>query len=171
MAPGRGPPGAFAPVPTVRAAELASLKQSSPPTRVRDYGAATPAGAGKGRHEMARVRRQKRRRKQKDGSSITNVEDDRGGKAGMTEGGKRHEMTRLRRSLPRIESGAGSLPEGEGFLVWHLCRGASVRPRTGTASSGFSHHRRHRLLLRLRSRLGAAALPWRCESTVERTSK
>ena len=30
-APGRGPSGAFAPVPFVRAAELASLKQSSPP--------------------------------------------------------------------------------------------------------------------------------------------
>ena len=31
LAPGRGPSGAFAPVPTVRAAELASLRQSSPP--------------------------------------------------------------------------------------------------------------------------------------------
>ena len=36
---------AFAPVPTVRAAELASLRQSSPPTRSRDRGVATPAGA------------------------------------------------------------------------------------------------------------------------------
>ncbi len=38
---------AFAPVPTVRAAELASLRQSSPPDRFRDWGVATPAGAGK----------------------------------------------------------------------------------------------------------------------------
>ena len=45
LAPGRGPPGAFAPVPKVRAAELAALRQSSPPTRLRDRGAATPAGA------------------------------------------------------------------------------------------------------------------------------
>ena len=37
--------GAFAPVPTVRAAELASLRQSSPPNKGRDRGAATPAGA------------------------------------------------------------------------------------------------------------------------------
>ena len=61
-APRRGPPGSFAPVPTVRAAELASLKQSSPPYRVRDRGAATPAGAMRWRHEMARRHRQKRRR-------------------------------------------------------------------------------------------------------------
>ena len=40
LAPGRGPPGSFAPVPTVRAAELASLRQSSPPNRFRDWGAA-----------------------------------------------------------------------------------------------------------------------------------
>ena len=39
----------------VWAAELASLKQSSPPTRVRDWGAAAPAGAGEWRHEVARV--------------------------------------------------------------------------------------------------------------------
>ena len=45
LAPGRGPTGAFATVPNVRAAELASLKQSSPPTRIRDWGAAPPAGA------------------------------------------------------------------------------------------------------------------------------
>ena len=44
-APGRGPLGAFASVPIAWAAELASLKQSSPPNRVRDWGAATPAGA------------------------------------------------------------------------------------------------------------------------------
>ena len=43
-APGRSPSGAFAPVPFVRAAELASLGQSSPPHRIRDRGAATPAG-------------------------------------------------------------------------------------------------------------------------------
>ena len=54
LAPGRGPPGAFAPVPKVRAAELASLKQSSPPTRFRDCGAAAPAGALRWRHGMAR---------------------------------------------------------------------------------------------------------------------
>ena len=47
--------GAFAPVPTVRAAELASLKQSSPPNWVRDWGAAAPAGALRWRHGMARV--------------------------------------------------------------------------------------------------------------------
>ena len=47
LAPGRGPPGAFAPVPIAWAAELASLRQSSPPNRVRDWGAATPAGAGR----------------------------------------------------------------------------------------------------------------------------
>ena len=46
-----------------------------------------------------------------------------GEKAGMTEGEKRHEMTWLRRSLPRIESGAGAFPEGEGFFVRDLCRG------------------------------------------------
>ena len=48
-----------------------------------------------------------------------------GEKAGMTEGEKRHEMTWLRRSLPRIESGVGAFPEGEGFFVRDLCRGAS----------------------------------------------
>ena len=52
-APGRGPPGAFAPVPTVRAAELASLRQSSPPHRIRDRGAVSPAGALRWRHGMA----------------------------------------------------------------------------------------------------------------------
>ena len=52
-APGRGPPGAFAPVPKFRAAELASLRQSSPPNRFRDRGAAPPAGAMRWRHEMA----------------------------------------------------------------------------------------------------------------------
>ena len=46
LAPGRGPGGAFAPVPISRAAELASLRQSSPPQSLRDRGAATPAGAG-----------------------------------------------------------------------------------------------------------------------------
>ena len=46
MAPVRGPPGSFAPVPISRAAELASLRQSSPPKRCRDRGAATPEGAG-----------------------------------------------------------------------------------------------------------------------------
>ena len=69
-APGRGPSGAFAPVPKVRAAELASLKQSSPPNRVRDRGAATPAGARRWRHGMARGIHAKN-----PGSSITNVED------------------------------------------------------------------------------------------------
>ncbi len=44
-APGRGPSGVFAPVPKVRAAELAALRQSSPPNKVRDRGAASPAGA------------------------------------------------------------------------------------------------------------------------------
>ena len=87
-------------------------------------------------------------------------------------GDGRHEMAGLQ--LQRITTrsfAALRMTEGEGFLVWHRCRRASTRPRTGTASSGFSHHRRHRLLLRLRSRLAAAALPWRCESTAERTSK
>ena len=37
----------------VWAAELASLKQSSPPTRIRDWGAASPAGALRWRHGMA----------------------------------------------------------------------------------------------------------------------
>ena len=60
--------GAFAPVPTVRAAELASLRQSSPPNRFRDWGAATPAGAGKWRHEMARL--QLRRGHQKSGDPV-----------------------------------------------------------------------------------------------------
>ena len=54
LAPVRGPPGAFAPVPTVRAAELASLKQSSPPNRFRDCGAAPPAGAMRWRQKLAR---------------------------------------------------------------------------------------------------------------------
>ena len=54
-APGRGPSGAFATVPKVRAAELALLKQSSPLNRVRDWGAAAPAGALRWRHGMARV--------------------------------------------------------------------------------------------------------------------
>ena len=53
LAPGRGPSGAFAPVPTVRAAELASLRQSSPPNRVRDWGAAPPAGAMRWRQKLA----------------------------------------------------------------------------------------------------------------------
>ena len=53
-APGRSPRGgAFAPVPFVRAAELASLRQSSPPPRIRDRGAASPAGALRWRHGMA----------------------------------------------------------------------------------------------------------------------
>ena len=39
LAPGRGPKGAFTPVPVAWAAELATLKQSSPPHRiVRDLG-------------------------------------------------------------------------------------------------------------------------------------
>ena len=42
--PGRGPLGAFAPVPFARAAELASLRQSSPPSRIRDQSTAAPAG-------------------------------------------------------------------------------------------------------------------------------
>ena len=54
LAPGRGPSGAFAPVPKVRAAELASLKQSSPPNRIRDRGAAPPAGAMRWRQKLAR---------------------------------------------------------------------------------------------------------------------
>ena len=54
-APGRGPWGAFAPVPKVRAAELASLRQSSPPNKNRERGAATPAGALRWRHGMAGV--------------------------------------------------------------------------------------------------------------------
>ena len=54
MAPVRGPPGSFAPVPTVRAAELASLRQSSPPNRVRDRGKAPPAGAMRWRDKIAR---------------------------------------------------------------------------------------------------------------------
>ena len=45
LAPGRGPIGAFAPVPFVWAAELVSLRQSSPLNRLRDRGAATPEGA------------------------------------------------------------------------------------------------------------------------------
>ena len=52
--------GAFAPVPTVRAAELASLRQSSPPNRGRDWGAASPAGALGWRHGMARYNYQRR---------------------------------------------------------------------------------------------------------------
>ena len=52
-APGRGPLGAFAPVPKVRAAELASLRQSSPYIQIRHRGAATPAGALRWRHVMA----------------------------------------------------------------------------------------------------------------------
>ena len=58
-APGRGPSGAFATVPKVRAAELATLKQSSPLNRVRDRGAATPGGARRWRHGMARGYMQK----------------------------------------------------------------------------------------------------------------
>ena len=52
-APVRGPSGSFAPVPNVRAAELASLKQSSPPNRFRDRGAAPPAGAMRWRQKLA----------------------------------------------------------------------------------------------------------------------
>ena len=59
-APGRGPPGAFATVPISWAAELASLKQSSPPTGFRDCGAASPAGARKWRDEIAGVTAGKR---------------------------------------------------------------------------------------------------------------
>ena len=55
LAPGRGPSGSFAPVPTVRAAELAALRQSSPYNQIRHWGAATPAGAMRWRHEMARA--------------------------------------------------------------------------------------------------------------------
>ena len=47
--------GAFAQVPFVRAAELASLRQSSPPNRFRDRGAAAPAGALSWRHGMAHL--------------------------------------------------------------------------------------------------------------------
>ena len=55
-----GRPGAALRVPLPRsrkvwAAELASLKQSSPPYRIRDRGAAAPAGALRWRHGMARV--------------------------------------------------------------------------------------------------------------------
>ena len=39
--------GAFATVPIAWAAELASLRQSSPQNRLRDWGAATPEGAGR----------------------------------------------------------------------------------------------------------------------------
>ncbi len=46
LAPGRGPRGALAPVPMTWAAELASLRQSSPPNSFRDWSAATPEGAG-----------------------------------------------------------------------------------------------------------------------------
>ena len=53
VSPGRGPPGSFAPVPKVRAAELASLRQSSPPNRVRDWGKAPPAGAMRWRQKLA----------------------------------------------------------------------------------------------------------------------
>ena len=59
LAPGRGPSGAFAPVPTVRAAELAALRQSSPYNQIRHWGAATPAGAMRWRHEMARLQLQR----------------------------------------------------------------------------------------------------------------
>ena len=59
LAPGRGPSGSFAPVPTVRAAELAALRQSSPYNQIRHWGAATPAGAMRWRHEMARLQLQR----------------------------------------------------------------------------------------------------------------
>ena len=45
--PGVAPGGAFATVPIAWAAELASLRQSSPQNRLRDWGAATPEGAGR----------------------------------------------------------------------------------------------------------------------------
>ena len=56
-----GGPGAALRVPLpqsrkVRAAELASLRQSSPPPRIRDRGAASPAGALRWRHGMARYK-------------------------------------------------------------------------------------------------------------------
>ena len=61
-APGRGPSGAFAPVPFVWAAELASLKQSSPPYWIRDRGAAAPAGALGWRQGLARDECKRQRR-------------------------------------------------------------------------------------------------------------
>ena len=54
-APRRGPSGAFASVPKFRAAELAALKQSSPPNKIRDWGVAAPAGALRWRHVMAQL--------------------------------------------------------------------------------------------------------------------
>gem|GEM_PF-3462642 len=46
--------GAFAPVPVAWAAELASLRQSSPRNRLRDRGTATPEGAGTDRRGYGR---------------------------------------------------------------------------------------------------------------------
>ncbi len=47
-----GPFGCLAPVPFAWAAELASLRQSSPLHRIRDRGTATPGGALGWRHGM-----------------------------------------------------------------------------------------------------------------------
>ena len=76
----------------------------------------------------------RRRRKQKDGSSITNVEDDRGGKARMTrmtEGGKAR-MTRM------TEGGKARIAEGEGnrrmdprLLMSRMTEGGKARMTEG----------------------------------------
>ena len=63
-----GRPGVARWVPLPRsqkiwAAELAALRQSSPPYRIRDRGAATPAGALGWRHGMARYNYTIQRRK------------------------------------------------------------------------------------------------------------
>ena len=51
--------GAFVLVPFAWAAELASLRQSSPTYLIRDRGAASPGGALRWRHGMARYNYQR----------------------------------------------------------------------------------------------------------------
>ena len=75
-----GRPGVarWVPLPRSRkiwAAELAALRQSSPPYQIRDRGAASPAGALTWRHGMARVQRE---RAALDVGPTTEGEKDRG---------------------------------------------------------------------------------------------
>ena len=71
----------------VRAAELASLKQSSPPYQIRDRGAASPAGALGWRHGMARYNcKRQGERAALDVGPTTEGEKDRGS---LEEGGMR----------------------------------------------------------------------------------
>ena len=100
-----------------KAAELASLKQSSPPTRIRDRGAASPAGAfemapcdGAGRNVKKGEENRRMDPRRLTGSPIrsgTSVEDDRKGLASKPCGRK-----------PRLASKpCGRKPRPTGVLI------------------------------------------------------